>query len=66
MEQKVLLTLYLEGKKKPLFSCEIVNDAESTLKDLEKKLNDNTLEVIRFGQVCFKRTAFKYWEIEFK
>lgn len=64
--QKVILTLYLENKRKPLFQCEISDDAENTVKKLEDSLNDTKVEVIRFGQVCFKRSAFKYFEISYK
>lgn len=64
--QKVILTLYLENKRKPLFECEISDDVEATVKKLEDSLNDTKLEVIHFGQSCFKRSAFKYFELTYK
>ena len=63
MPQKVILRLFIKGKRRPLFECEIVNDAEGIIKDLEKQLNNKENKIISFGQVCFATDEFRYFEI---
>ena len=62
--QKVVMKVFLEGSKEPLFECEIVDEAEKTVKAFEKKLNDRRKDTVRFGQICFKRSLFHHFEIE--
>lgn len=66
MSQKVILKLYIKSKARPLFKCEIVDDVERIIKDLENSLNDKNADIVHFGQVCFKRTEFRYFEIIYK
>ena len=66
MQQKVFLKLFIKGKISPLFVCEIADDAEKTIKSLDDKLNDEKVSVIHFGQVCFNRREFRYYQIEYK
>ena len=63
MPQKVILRVFIKGKRRPLFECEIVDHAEDTINDFVKKLNDSSTTVICFGQVCFARSEFRYYEV---
>ena len=64
--QKALLKVYIQGKKKPLFECEIVDNVEDNLKKLMDQVNDKSLETVQFGQVGFKRSLFSHYEINYK
>ena len=64
--QKARIKLFLQNKMRPLFVCEIVDKVEESVQELETKINDKTKETVRFGPYCFKRTDFKYFEIEYK
>ena len=66
MNQKVFLKLYVKGKIRPLFTCEIVDNVENTIKSLDEKLNDRNLSTVTFGQVSFWRTDFRYYIIVYK
>ena len=64
--EKVYLTLFIKNKRRALFKCEIVDDVENVIKDLEAKLNNKDLDVVRFGQVGFNRSDFEHFEISHK
>ena len=63
--QKVILKLYLDANKRPLFECEISDNVEGSINLLDEKLNGNDF-IVKFGQVCFKRAAFHHYEIIYK
>ena len=63
--QKAMIRLYIEGKRSPLFSCEIADNAESAIASLEEKLNDRSKDTVRFGQACFRRDLFSHFEITY-
>ena len=63
--QKAKIKLYVRKKLFPLFECEITDDIEASLKELQDKLNDRSADTIKFGQICFKREDFRYFEIRY-
>ena len=64
--QKVILKLYLDGNRKPLFECEISDNPTESIQALDDKLNDASLFIVKFGQVAFKRTSFNHYEIIYR
>ena len=57
------LTLYIYGKKQPL--CKVLFETRQVLDDFLSKLSSD-LEIIKLGEVIFRRKDFHYAEIKEK
>lgn len=64
--KKAILKLYVKGKAFPLFKCEIQDDPAPLIAQLVGDLNDRDLDVVRFGQICFKRDEFYHLDVIYK
>lgn len=51
------LTIYLKNKRKPL--AKVICDSDTTIDNFVDSIND-TITVVRFGEIVFAKEEFKY------
>ena len=62
--QKIILKIYIKNKRLPL--CEVNVESDEIINKLYEDLNDTSKNVIKFGQIVFAISEFKYLTIEYK
>ena len=71
---KAILKIYIKGKIRSLVTLEIIPGAsekledlvKSTIEDLNKSLNDKSLDVVRIQDITFNRKDFHYHTVKYK
>ena len=67
--QKTILTVYLKGRIKTyfkFFDCEIIDNVDEIINNLDRDLNDQSLTIIKLGQVAFKKDEFHHYTLTYK
>lgn len=62
--QKIILKIYIKNKRLPL--CEVNVESDEIINKLYEDLNDTSKNVIKFGQIVFAISEFRYLTIEYK
>lgn len=62
--QKIILKIYIKNKKLPL--CEVNVESDEIVDKLYEELNDTSKTVIKFGQIVFAISEFRYLTIIYK
>lgn len=62
--QKIILKIYVKNKRLPL--CEVNVESDEIINKLYEDLNDTSKNVIKFGQIVFAISEFRYLTIEYK
>lgn len=61
--QKIVLKIYVKNKRRPL--CIVDVESQDTFDKLYEMLNNGD-QVVKFGQIIFASSEFRYATIEYK